>query len=79
VTRTDWIGFHAEVLAPAPYAGIAGTVVDETRETLRIASDDRERVVPKRGSTFRVKAPDGSEAVVEGSTIAKRPEDRLRG
>lgn len=78
MTRTDWIGFAAEILAPATYAGIAGTVVDETRETVSIQSADRERVVPKRGTTFRVTAPDGSTATVAGDSIAKRPEDRIR-
>jgi ribonuclease P protein subunit POP4 len=56
--------------------GMEGIVVDETRETLVIG--DRRRTLPKRGNTFEFTLEDGGTAVIEGETIAYRPEDRVK-
>jgi len=56
--------------------GMEGIVVDETRETLVIG--DRRRTLPKRGNTFEFTLEDGRTAVIEGDSIAYRPEDRVK-
>lgn len=57
--------------------GMEGTVMNETRETL-VIEEGHERIVPKRGTTFEFTLDDGSTSVLEGDTIAYRPEDRIK-
>jgi ribonuclease P protein subunit POP4 len=57
--------------------GMEGIVVDETRETLVIGGD-RRRTIPKRGNAFEFTLDDGKTAVIEGDSIAYRPEDRVK-
>jgi len=57
--------------------GMEGIVVDETRETL-VIEDTRRRTLPKRGNAFELTLEDGSTVVLEGDTIAYRPEDRVK-
>jgi len=60
--------------------GMEGTVVDETRQTLRIERDGSARpvTVPKRGAVFEARLPDGTSTVLEGDGLAFRPEDRTK-
>ncbi len=53
--------------------GLAGTVVDETRETLLLESDGGRKRVAKHGGSFDF---DGES--VAGDQIAFRPQDRTR-
>lgn len=53
--------------------GLAGTVVDETRETLSIKAADGRKRVAKRGGSF-----DFDGETVAGDRIAFRPQDRTR-
>ena len=52
---------------------LAGTVVDETRETLLLESDGGRKRVAKRGGSF-----DFDGEIVAGDRIAFRPQDRTR-
>jgi len=52
--RTELIGLDVVVLS-APYSGISGTVVDETKNTFTIESAGTEKMVPKPGNVFRFK------------------------
>jgi len=59
--------------------GISGKVVDETKNTLRIATDDgREVTVLKHGGRFIFKLPKTLDVEVLGDMIIGRPEDRLK-
>jgi len=53
--------------------GLAGTVVDETRETLLLESGGGRKRVAKRGGNF-----DFDGETVAGDRIAFRPQDRTR-
>ena len=57
-----------------------GTVVDETRQTLRIEREGSTGhvTVPKRGAAFEARLPDGTTTVLEGDGLAFRPEDRTK-
>ncbi|MBR4503723.1 MAG: ribonuclease P protein subunit [Candidatus Methanomethylophilaceae archaeon] len=74
--RTELIGLDVEVLS-APFSGISGRVVDETKRTLTIESDGTERMVPKPGNEFRF-AYEGRTIDIIGSEIMHRPEDRIK-
>ena len=59
--------------------GIAGRVVEETTNTLRIeGGDERVRTVPKSGATFEFALPGGQFAVVEGRRLVARPARRTQ-
>jgi len=58
--------------------GLGGIVKDETRNTLRVESRGRLLTLPKIGSSFTFDLPEGQSALVEGSTLRFRPEDRVR-
>ncbi len=55
--------------------GIQGKVVNETKYTLQIKQKNDIKTIMKRNTTFRV---DGKN-IISGSTILKRPEERLKG
>ena len=74
--RTELIGLDVEVLS-APFSGISGRVVDETKRTLTIESDGTERMVPKPGNGFRF-SYEGRTIDIIGSEIMHRPEDRIK-
>lgn len=75
----DLVGLRLRIVQASDggMVGMEGTVVDETRETL-VIDGDRRRTVPKRGNAFEFTLEDGSTTVVEGDTIAYRPEDRVK-
>ena len=75
----ELIGLRASVAKTSslPRKGLAGMVVDETKNTIvLLGKDGRERAVPKKGSVFRFTLPGGKKAEVDGSAIAFRPYDR---
>jgi len=74
--RTELIGLDVEVLS-APYSGISGKVVDETKNTFTIESAGTEKMVPKPGNVFRFVMGKGN-IDLEGSEILFRPEDRIK-
>lgn len=74
--RTELIGLDVEVLS-APYSGLSGRVVDETKRTFTIESAGTERMVPKPGNVFRF-AYEGRNIDIIGSEILHRPEDRIK-
>ncbi len=58
--------------------GRLGIVRDETRNTLLVETAGRLVRVPKAGSSFTFTLSEGNSAVMEGSRIRFRPEDRVR-
>ncbi|KYH38714.1 MAG: hypothetical protein AYL28_002710 [Candidatus Bathyarchaeota archaeon B23] len=80
ILRHELIGLEVSVVEDAnPHnVGVSGRVVDETRNTLIIEDDSRERCIAKHHATFRFRLPDGTLVEVEGSHLIGRPEDRVR-
>ncbi|MDR1404310.1 MAG: ribonuclease P protein subunit [Candidatus Methanoplasma sp.] len=74
--RSELIGLDVVVLS-APYSGISGKVVDETKNTFTISSAGTERMVPKPGSEFRF-TYEGGHMDIRGTDIQHRPEDRIK-
>lgn len=57
----------------------AGEVVGETRNMLKILKDDgRIIMLPKAAHVFEFELPSGEKALVEGSVLIGRPEERLK-
>jgi RNase P/RNase MRP subunit p29 len=73
--REELIGRRARVVAATSsnYLGLEGTVVDETREMLRLRTAKGEPWVPKKCVTLEM---DGQR--LEGGEIRFRPEDRIK-
>ena len=76
--KHELIGLQVEVLeAMDPsQARVRGRVVDETRNTLVLEVEGREKRIPKHGSRFRFDVQGGLE--VDGEEIRFRPEDRVK-
>ncbi|MEM0448997.1 MAG: ribonuclease P protein subunit [Methanomassiliicoccales archaeon] len=77
--RMEFIGLEVEVIESnhPGYLHIAGTVVDETKNTITIATGKKEVMVPKPSNTFQFTW--GSEKItVQGTEIQHRPEDRIK-
>ncbi len=76
----EFIGFDAKVVKSSnPHiVGIAGKVVDETRNTLTILHRGKKRVVIKDVAVFDFVMPDGTVVEIDGKVIVGRPEDRIK-
>lgn len=84
LARHELVGLPVAVVAADndDLVGVAGTVVGETTNTLAVEADDRDRQVPKAGTTFAFDlgaAPDvegDSRVRVEGGRLVARPARR---
>jgi len=74
--RSEFIGLDVTVLS-APYSGVSGRVVDETKNTFTVSSAGTERTVPKPGNEFRF-TYGGENMDIKGTEIQHRPEDRIK-
>ncbi len=79
ILRHELIGLPVTVVeASNPHhRGISGTVIDETRNTLRIRTASGVKVIPKHPNTFRFALPDGTVVDVDGSALVMQPERRI--
>lgn len=79
VLRHEWIGRHVRVARAAnpSLAGIEGLCVDETRQTLRIATAHGVKTVPKAVAVLELLLPDGTAVEVDGAALIGAPERRL--
>ncbi|PSP79835.1 ribonuclease P [Halobacteriales archaeon QS_4_69_225] len=82
LVRHELAGLDVEVAeSPNPdLVGVAGRVVDETTNTLLVATDDGVKRVPKAAATFRFRL-DGetrgaTRVVVDGDRLLARPARR---
>ncbi|MFB6144643.1 MAG: ribonuclease P protein component 1 [Candidatus Nanohaloarchaea archaeon] len=75
LTRHELIGLQVEVLkcSDPGIEGLAGEVLDETRDTLDIAG----KTVEKSNCVFLFKLSE-TEVEVDGEEIQGRPEDRIK-
>lgn len=80
VTRHELIGLWAEVTKSSNKSnvGIAGKVVDETKNMIVIKKGDKEKKVEKMDSEFAFTLPMGKKVKVSGFSIAARPEERIK-
>ncbi len=76
----ELIGLRVRIVSHSDptLVGLEGVVIDETRNTLRIRCGTKEKIVPKLYGVFEFILPSGRKAVLDGSEILGRPEDRLK-
>lgn len=55
-----------------------GTIVDESKETIRLATTNREITVPKSICVFGLRLSSGELVHIDGHLLRGRPEDRLK-
>jgi ribonuclease P protein subunit POP4 len=52
---------------------IFGKVIDETKKTFIIRTDQEEKIILKQGTTFTI-----NNQIVSGDDLIQRPEDRIK-
>ena len=80
IVQNEFIGLETKVVRNSnPHVvGIAGRVVDETRNTFTILQNDDRKVVIKDTAVFEFAMPDGIVVEIDGKIITGRPEDRIK-
>ena len=80
IVQCELIGLKARVVKSTDpsYVGIAGEVIDETRNTLTLRNENSEKTIIKNVAVFHFTMPDGTRVEINGNTILGRPEDRLK-
>ncbi|MDD1671663.1 MAG: ribonuclease P protein component 1 [Methanomicrobiales archaeon] len=78
VIRHEVIGLLVTVTKASnpSYVGMKGTIIDETKHTLRIQTSSGAKIVPKHRSVFRLTLPQETVVDVEGSALISPPEKR---
>ena len=54
---------------------VIGKIVDETKNTLIIKIDEKEKQIPKKNSVFQFQMPDNRAVEVVGTLLIGRPEE----
>lgn len=80
MSRHELIGLRVKVSRAANrrLMGLSGTVVDETRNTLKLSHDAKKTIIPKEIATFDFHIPTQEIVRVEGKTLIGRAEDRIK-
>jgi ribonuclease P protein subunit POP4 len=80
IVQHEFIGLEAKVVKNSnpDVVGIAGKVVDETRNTLTILCSGERKVIVKDTAVFEFVLPDGTCVEIDGKVIMGRPEDRIK-
>ncbi len=80
VVQHELLGLEVEVVEStnADVVGIKGKVIDETRNTLTILCDDKQKVVIKETAVFEFVMPDAVVIEIDGKLLMGRPEDRIK-
>lgn len=80
IIRGEFIGTQAKVSKSthSGYVGLAGKVVDETRNTFTILHEGKKKKIIKDSAIFHFKFSDGTVVEIDGKLLLGRPEDRLK-
>jgi ribonuclease P protein subunit POP4 len=77
--HAEWIGKRVHILAATnpTLVGLAGIVIDETKNLVVLETEKGIKRVPKKGTTFSIVLNEGSQ-VVSGDDILAAPEERIK-
>jgi len=80
ILRHEFVGMTVEIAwSKNPDAvGLAGRVVDETRNMLTLKVGDQAKTFPKEECIFIFTLPSGERVRVEGKLLVSRSEDRIK-
>jgi len=75
----ELVGLKARIVKSSDptLKNLMGSVVDETKNTLKIYIKGKMKTIPKVNSSFLFNLPDGTKVRIHGSLLVGRPEDRL--
>ncbi len=80
IVQHEFIGLKTKVVDSSNpnSVGIAGKVVDETHNTLKILHNGKSKVIVKDTAIFDFFMPNGTVVEINGKFIMGRPEDRIK-
>ena len=80
IFRHELIGLTVEIVDSnhKEFIGIKGIVIDETRNTITIDTNDIEKRIPKENVILLFTLPTGEQVTINGKVIVARPEDRIK-
>jgi ribonuclease P protein subunit POP4 len=80
IVRCELIGTEARIAQSTHpgYRGLAGRIIDETRNTFTVLGENGRKIVVKNSNIFHFKFSDGAVVEIEGNLLVGRPEDRLK-
>ena len=76
----ELIGLEVKVVSStnSQLKGLKGTVIDETRNMIKIETSKGEKSLAKQDCVFSFHIPSGEWVKVQGSLLVSRPEDRIK-
>lgn len=79
VLKYELIGLTVEIIQSTnpSLKGLRGKVIDETRNTLTLYTDGKEKKIIKKQATIMVTFHN-KKIAIEGNLLIARPEDRLK-
>jgi len=80
LARHEIIGLNVRVVGAMnkQLTGLAGKIIDETRNTLTLFNGAKSMIVPKDIVSFNFYLPSGEVVRVEGKRLVGRAEDRIK-
>ncbi len=75
--RHEFIGMDARVVSRGLRGPVAGRIVDETRNMIKLERRGKQWWVPKKGSVIHLRTSDG-DVTIQGEWILGSPEDRIK-
>lgn len=79
--RHELIGLDVRIVKSTDptQKGLKGKIIDETYNTFKIETKEgKEKIIPKKNSTFVFTLSSGEKIEVEGRLLVGRPEDRIK-
>jgi ribonuclease P protein subunit POP4 len=80
IIQSELIGTRA-IVVKSPnvnYMGLAGKVIDESKNTLTILDESKSKQLVKDSCIFNFTMTDNTVVEIDGSLLVGRPEDRLK-
>lgn len=79
VLRHELIGLDVTVSSATNVSltSIAGVIVDETKQMMRVRTETGVKSVPKSGTAFVLHLPDDTHVRVDGKVLMMQPEKRI--
>ena len=80
IVQNELIGLDIEVVKSpnSNLIGIAGRVVNETRNTFTIFQENKEKMIIKEDAIFNFCLQNGTIIEIDGKILIGRPEDRIK-
>ena len=79
IHKHELLGLSAHILSSSDkrWIGLKGKIVDETKNTFKIETSGREKIIPKKGTVLALKIG-RDEVRIDASHLRFRPEDRIK-